>query len=81
MDDMHYDGPSSILANDSQTATAVVRSVSTGRGLHLRGACGRDLVSTREVRRRLWRAGGAAALTAGSRTRDNFDQIASFRDD
>ena len=77
---MHHDGPNPTLSNNSQTAPAVVRSISSGRGPHLRGACGRDLISTREIRRRLagW---GAAAPTAGSLTRDHFDQIASARDD
>ena len=63
---MHHDGPSSTLANDTQTAAALVRSISSGRGPHFRGACGRYIVSTREIRRRLWRAWGrAAAATAG----------------
>ena len=55
---MLHDGPSATLSNNSQTAPAVVRSISSDRGPHLRGTCGRDLVSTREIRRRLWRAGG-----------------------
>ena len=58
-DEMHHDGSSPTLSNDSRTAPAVVRSISSDRGPHLQGACGRDLVSTRKIRRGLWRAGGA----------------------
>ena len=52
-DEMHHDGSSPTLSSDSQTAQAVVRSLLSDRGQHFRGACGLDLVSTREIRRRL----------------------------
>ena len=55
---MHYDGPNPTLSSDPRRAPAVVRSVSLGRGPHLRGACRSDFVSTRNCQRRLWKAGG-----------------------
>ena len=80
---MHYDGPSPTLERLERLADGTGSSLQylIGSKTASLGACGCDLVSTREIRRRLWRAGEAEAPDAGSRTHDYFDQIASVRDD